>query len=59
MDEAVAAARFRTALELHEFGVALMLQNLRRRMKGATEEQVLEAHRRWLQSEGPDGLPPA
>jgi hypothetical protein len=57
MDEAIAAARFRTALELHEFGVALMLQNLRRRMKGATEEQVREAHRLWLRSEAPDAPP--
>lgn len=58
MDETVAAARFRTTLELHEFGVALMLQNLRRRMPGATEEQVREAHRRWLRDESPD-TPPA
>ncbi len=58
MDEAL-AARFRTTLELHEFGVALMLQNLRRSMPGATEEQIREAHRRWLQSEGPDAPLPS
>ncbi len=53
MDEAIAAANFRTALELHEFGVALMLQNLRRRMVGASEEEIRAAHLRWLQSEEP------
>lgn len=53
-----AAARLRTALELHDFGVALERQRLRRESPGLPEEEILRAVRRWLW-DLPDGADPA
>jgi hypothetical protein len=43
-----AAARLRTALDLHDFGVDLVRQRLRRESPGATEEEIRAALLRWL-----------
>lgn len=42
------AARFRMAVDLHLFGVALMRQNLRRRNPDADEAAIDEALSQWL-----------
>ncbi len=44
----VLAERFRLTLELHELGVALMRQNLRRRYPRASEATIEERLGRWL-----------
>lgn len=43
------AEKLRAALELHEVGVALMRQNLRRRDPVATDEEIEARLRAWLQ----------
>ena len=43
------AAKLRAALELHEVGVALMRQNLRRRHPEASAEQIERLLDAWLQ----------
>lgn len=42
------ARRLLTALELHDLGVAMMEQRLRRENPGATEEELRERLRAWL-----------
>lgn len=42
--------RFRVALALHDEGVALMRLNLQRRNPDASEEEIAELLRAWLQS---------
>lgn len=43
--------RYRTALELHEFGVMMMRQNLRRQDPQASEEVIRQRLRDWLAEE--------
>ena len=43
------AERFRVTLELHEAGVEMMKLNLRRRFPGASEAELAEHLRGWLQ----------
>lgn len=43
-------------VELHELGVAIMRQNLRRRMPGATESEVDDAVAKWLREPRPGDL---
>lgn len=43
-----ARERLRTALRLHDDGVALMRQNLRRRRPDASEEQIERELLAWL-----------
>jgi hypothetical protein len=43
-----AAARIRTAIEMHELGVALMAGNLRRSHPGEPEDAVAARLRAWL-----------
>jgi hypothetical protein len=47
-ENARAAANLRTALELHELGVALYAQRLRRESPAATEESIRAAVVHWL-----------
>jgi Xaa-Pro aminopeptidase len=42
------AARLRAALELHELGVKLQRQRLRRERPGISEPELDEAMRAWL-----------
>jgi hypothetical protein len=49
------AANLRLAFEMHDLGVALMRQNLRRRYPEAPESRIEEELRRWLQA--PSGDP--
>lgn len=42
------ASALRTALDLHEAGVALMRQNLRRRDPGASDDEIDRRLRAWL-----------
>lgn len=44
----LAVARFRLALDLHEAGVALMRQNLRRRHPGESEQEIDARLAAWL-----------
>lgn len=51
MDDAEAArvaANLRTALEMHDLGVALYAQRLRRESPGAPEEEIRAALILWL-----------
>lgn len=50
MDDATAAARFRTTLALFEAGVAMMRQNLRRRFPDADEREIQERLTAWLRT---------
>jgi hypothetical protein len=43
-------AQLRLALEIHEFGVEMMRQSLRRRHSGESAAQIEERIVRWLQS---------
>lgn len=43
-----AAVRFRVALDLHDVGVEIMRQNLRRRFPHATEAQIAERLAAWI-----------
>jgi Rv0078B-related antitoxin len=45
--EATPAQRFAIVLELHEFAVEQMRANLRRRMPGASSEELEEALAEW------------
>jgi len=42
------AERLRLAFQLFEAGLAIMRQNLRRRMPGASEEEIRRALNEWL-----------
>ena len=42
------AARLRVALELHETGIALQRQNLRRKHPGCTEAELETLFQQWL-----------
>lgn len=53
-----AAARLRTALDLHDFGVDLYRQRLRRESPDATEEEIRRGLLRWLW-DLPPGVSPA
>jgi hypothetical protein len=44
------AEKFRAALELHEAGVAVMRQNLRRRNPGASAAKIEELLSAWLRT---------
>lgn len=46
--EEQARTRLLTALRLHDDGVALMRQNLRRRRPDASEEEIEQELRAWL-----------
>ena len=48
MLDAAAARRLLTALELHDLGLALMKQRLRRENPGASEETLKEMFLAWL-----------
>jgi hypothetical protein len=47
-EAAAAAERFRTALRLHEDGVRLMRENLRREDPQASEQEIRVRLTRWL-----------
>lgn len=47
MDKFEAQARMREMIRLHNAGVAIMKQNIRRRMPNASEEEIEEEFRRW------------
>lgn len=47
-EQELAAQRLRCALDMHEAGVALMLQNLRRRFPSATQSELDERLIAWL-----------
>ncbi|HEX9890628.1 MAG TPA: hypothetical protein VGB28_01025 [Actinomycetota bacterium] len=49
------AERLRTAFRLHDEGVALMRQNLRRRHPEESEEEISRRLREWLSEGWPDG----
>lgn len=49
-DRLDAAGRFRIALRLHEEGVALMRQRLRREHPDAAEAEIDDLVRRWLET---------
>ncbi len=49
-DQKELARRFRTALELHELGVAKMRRNLRRKHPGASEEFLRRKLGEWLRT---------
>jgi len=51
----VLAERLRTAFRLHDEGVALMRQNLRRRHPEESEEEISRRLREWLSEGWPDG----
>lgn len=40
--------RFRVALDLHDVGVRIMRQNIRRRFPDASEDDVTERLKAWL-----------
>ncbi len=42
--------RLRVAMEMHDLGVELMRQNLRRRHPGTSEEWIRAELSRWLRS---------
>ena len=44
------AEKFRAALELHEAGVAVMRQNLRRRNPGASDAEIDELLSAWMRT---------
>lgn len=48
MSDSAVSERFREALRLAEDGIALMLQNLRRRHVGESEEQIADRLDVWL-----------
>jgi hypothetical protein len=48
MSDSAVSERFREALRLAEDGIALMLQNLRRRHVGESEEQIADRLDAWL-----------
>jgi hypothetical protein len=52
------AERMRLTLDLHEAGVQMMAMNLRREHPEATEAEVAEMLRAWLQHLGPGDLGP-
>jgi hypothetical protein len=45
-----ASERLRVALEMHDFGVEVMRQNLRRRLPEASEERIRSELTRWLRA---------
>ena len=45
-----AARRFQLALEMHEFGVQLFRQRMRREHPQASDEEILAMVRDWLQA---------
>jgi hypothetical protein len=49
MDPALAARKFRTAMDLFEAGVGMMRQNLRRRFPDADEKEIAARLAQWLQ----------
>jgi len=49
MDDALAARRFRTAMDLFEAGVEMMRQNLRRQFPEADEKEIAARLAQWLQ----------
>jgi hypothetical protein len=53
-EAARAAANLRTALELHDLGVALYAQRLRRESPDASEKDIRAAVARWLQGSSPE-----
>ena len=48
VDQSVRVARLREALRMHDEGVALMRQNLRRRHADASDEAIEEMLLAWL-----------
>lgn len=50
------ATRFRTAIEMADFGVGMMLQNLRRAYPGASDDEIRVRLREWLERRPPDGV---
>lgn len=58
MDDTVARERLgrklRVTFALHEDGVAMMRQNLRRRHPGESDEEIDERLRVWLRDRAPD-----
>lgn len=49
-----AAARLRTALDMHDFGVAMERQRLRRLDPAAPDEEIERRLLRWLRDLPPD-----
>ena len=49
--ETAEQSRYQTALELHEFGVLMMRQNLRRQDPEASDAVILQRLRDWLREE--------
>ncbi|MEX2533996.1 MAG: hypothetical protein WD273_00225 [Trueperaceae bacterium] len=49
-DQTKAAERLRTAFELFQAGKEMMRQNLRRRFRDASEEEIDQRLRTWLQT---------
>jgi hypothetical protein len=48
MDQDIVQARFRVAMDLHETGVKIMRQNLRRRFPDASDSEIEDLLGRWL-----------
>ena len=63
MDQSTLAERLREALRMHDEGVALMRQNLRRKHAEASDERIEELLLEWLHhrpgAEHGDGEAPA
>jgi Rv0078B-related antitoxin len=55
-EAARAAANLRTALELHDLGVALYAQRLRRESPDASEERIRAALILWLHGSAADAV---
>jgi hypothetical protein len=51
---ALAAEKFRRALDLHGFGIAMMRQNFRRHFPNDIEAEIDERLRAWLRRRPPD-----
>ena len=51
------ARKLALALDMHDFGVEIMRQNIRRRGPDLTEEEVTERLRVWLQDHPLLGIP--
>ncbi|MDX1998760.1 MAG: hypothetical protein SF066_13670 [Thermoanaerobaculia bacterium] len=54
-----AKARFEAILDLYDFAVETMRTGLRHRNPNATEEEVAELFRRWLQDADNTQVPPS
>lgn len=54
MDDELAAERFRVTVELHEAGVDLMRQNLRRQNPDAEPAEIDRLLQAWLEERPPD-----